>query len=104
MECFGCRAQISLASGDSLGFRAECEGCGFDLHVCLHCVHHDPSAYNGCREPNAERVADFDRANRCDYFQPKPERDMNREEAGAPPISAREEALGDLERLFKKNE
>ena len=36
----------------------------------MNCRFHDPSAYNECREPNAERVSDRDRANRCEYFVP----------------------------------
>ena len=53
-----------------MGFRDAC-ACGADLHVCRNCSHHDPAAYNECREPNAERVGDRDRANRCDYFVPR---------------------------------
>lgn len=95
MRCHDCRAEILIASGASIGFREECDQCGADLHVCLNCGHHDPSAYNECREPSAERVADRDRANRCDYFRP-----------GAGPGSgsgASEKALSALEDLFKKD-
>ena len=69
MRCHGCGAEVEIGSGESLGFRAECDACGRDLHVCLNCAHHDPNAYNECRESSAERVADRDRANRCDYFR-----------------------------------
>lgn len=70
MRCFACDAPIALAAGERVGFRDSCERCGADVHVCRNCAHHDPSAYNECREPNAERVADRERANRCDYFRP----------------------------------
>ena len=70
MECHACQRELSLAAGESLGFREECAGCRADLHVCLNCGHHDPDAYNECREPNAERVLDRERANRCEYFRP----------------------------------
>jgi hypothetical protein len=33
-------------------------------------VHHDRSAYNECREPQAERVLDKERSNMCDFFRP----------------------------------
>ena len=69
MRCFACNASVEIAPGDRIGFRDEC-GCGTDLHVCRNCAHHDPSAYNECRESNAERVSQRDRANRCDYFTP----------------------------------
>jgi hypothetical protein len=94
MRCHGCAVTIDVAADQRVGFRDACDGCGADLHVCLNCAHHDPSAYNECREPNAERVSDRDRANRCDYFAPG--------SGGA----ARKPAAGDpkaaLEGLFKK--
>jgi len=95
MQCHACQTRIPLASGDSVGFRDVCDRCRADLHVCLNCTHSDPSAYNECREPNAERVLDRDRANRCDYFRPL-------SEAGAADPD-RDRALSDLERLFRKS-
>ena len=70
MNCFGCGVAVELAAGDRVGFRDSCEACGADLHICRNCTHHDPSAYNECREPNAERVSGRERANHCDYFSP----------------------------------
>ena len=95
MLCHACQAEVPLAAGESLGFRDTCDGCAADLHVCLNCAHHDPAAYNACREPNAERVLDADRANRCDYFRP---REGTR---GSAADSERDRALSDLEGLFK---
>lgn len=94
MHCHACRSEVPLASGESVGFRETCARCAADLHVCLNCAHHDPVAYNECRESNAERVLDRDRANRCDYFRP-----------GAGDGTASEErsrALSSLDSLFKK--
>jgi hypothetical protein len=97
MECFACAAAIELAASERVGFRDSCEACGVDLHVCRNCAHHDPSAYNECRESSAERVADRDRANRCDYFRPAP---------GAatadPAVDTTTQALSELDTLFKK--
>ena len=42
-------------------------GC-LPLKCCLNCTFHDPSSYNECREPSAERVVDKEAANFCDYF------------------------------------
>ena len=70
MFCFSCNAEIELSADARVGFRDECESCSSDLHVCLNCAFYDTSAYNECREPNAERLLDRDRANRCDYFSP----------------------------------
>lgn len=94
MRCFACGTEIPLASGERVGFRDACS-CGADLHVCRNCTHHDPSAYNECREPNAERVGDRERANRCDYFQPGAG-------GGGAKGDPREKARADLDALFKK--
>ena len=77
-----------------MGFRAECDACGSDLHVCLNCAHHDVAAYNECRESSAERVAERDRANRCDYFRPEAG------ERAAEAEDAREKAKSALDALF----
>lgn len=95
MKCHACQTQTELSPGRALGFRDECEGCGADLHVCLNCDHHDPQAYNGCRESSAERVLDRDRANRCDYFRPG---GVDRGDLG----DTTGEAMRALEDLFKK--
>lgn len=68
MGCFACGASFDLASGERVAFRDACGRCSADLHVCRNCAHYDPGAYNECREPQAERVADRERANRCDWF------------------------------------
>lgn len=70
VECAACGAAIELSSGERVGFRDECPRCRADLHSCRNCAHHDPGAYNECREPGTERVADRERANRCDWFAP----------------------------------
>lgn len=94
MHCFACNAVHELASGERIGFRDTCIKCSVDLHVCRNCVHHDPSAYNECRESSSERVAERERANRCEYFSPG--------SAEGGDGSAREESLVALDGLFKK--
>ena len=96
MRCFACDEPQEIAAGERIGFRDACPKCGADLHVCRNCAHHDPAAYNECREPNSERVSDRDRANRCDYFSPG-------EGGGGAVEAARSRALSDLDRLFKKD-
>jgi len=95
MLCQACQTEIPLATGESIGFRDTCDRCRADLHVCLNCAHHDTSAYNECRESNAERTLDKDRANRCDYFRPG-----GRAGGGG---ENRDQAMADLESLFKKD-
>jgi hypothetical protein len=94
MRCFGCGRDTPLASGERIGFRDTCPACGRDLHVCRNCAHHDPSAYNECREPNAERVGERERSNRCDYFLPG-------QGAGARPGAESQRARASLDALFK---
>jgi hypothetical protein len=64
--CRGCAAAIDAPA--RVGRRDTCPRCGADLHCCRQCRFHDPRAYNECREPQAERVVDKERANFCDYF------------------------------------
>ena len=98
VRCHGCGRERPLAPSERVGFRETCDGCGSDLHVCLNCGFHDRTAYNECREPNAERVADRDRGNRCDYFAP------TRAQAGAGVGAGGEaqDARAKLDALFKK--
>jgi len=96
MRCFACGEAIDLASGERVGFRDSCPTCRTDLHVCRNCLHFDPTAYNECRESNAERVADRERANRCDYFSP------GRALASGDLSEEREQARDALESLFKR--
>jgi hypothetical protein len=96
VRCFACDAPVELAPGERVGYRDECARCGNDLHACRNCAHHDPSAYNECREPNAEWVSDRERANRCDYFAPG-------ERTGGSADDQQGKTRSDLEKLFKKN-
>lgn len=85
--------------GGGVGMRDACPGCGADLHVCRNCAHHDPGAYNACREPGAERVLDKERANRCDLFAPGEGEGAGNAEAGD---AARQRAREELDRLFRR--
>lgn len=93
MQCHACGFEVAVAGGERVGFHESCEGCRRDLHVCLNCAFHDPGAYNECRESNAERVSDRERANRCEYFSPG---------AGAGGSERPGAARDALEALFKK--
>lgn len=54
---------------ERVGRTDSCNRCGSDLHCCRNCRFYDPGAYNECREPDAERVVDSERANFCEYFE-----------------------------------
>lgn len=88
-ECFHCKTKLedSYRPGRGEG----CPKCGSDLKVCLNCRFHDPASYNECRESQAERVVQKDRANFCDFFEFSEGRGS----------SAAEDPLKKLRELFK---
>jgi len=61
----------------------------------VRCSFFAPGHYNNCREPQADRVLDPDKANFCDYFRPAQPGDA----AGKDP---RAEAKARLDALFRK--
>ncbi|MFQ5417048.1 MAG: hypothetical protein ACE5FL_08405 [Myxococcota bacterium] len=95
MRCFACDIAIEIPPGERIGFRAICDACGADLHVCRSCEQHDPGAQNECREPAAERVGDRERANHCEYFAPS-------DRGGGEADRAAQAAKAQLDSLFKK--
>ncbi|MDP2344659.1 MAG: hypothetical protein Q8O67_27165 [Deltaproteobacteria bacterium] len=66
--CHSCQKQHSFS--DIVTFRAECDACSSDLHVCLNCKFYDRYVENQCREDQADPVANKDRRNLCEYFKP----------------------------------
>jgi len=69
MNCWKCGREIETK--ERLGFREYCPLCERSLHVCLNCRFYDPAYNNQCRETQAERVVDKERANFCEYFTPR---------------------------------
>src|SRR6185503_17636991 len=67
LACHRCRHEFS---GERVGVRAVCEACGGPLHTCRNCTFWEPRLANECREPGAERVADKEQGNFCDFFRP----------------------------------
>ena len=68
LSCSACGKELSIDPSARVGRRDSCQHCGADLHCCYNCSFYDQSAYNECRESQAERVLDKDRSNFCDYF------------------------------------
>ena len=92
--CFRCRKEVILDGPP--GRKDTCVYCGVDLRCCLNCWFYDGSAYNQCREPQAERVLEKDRSNFCDYFRFK---DSVLGSVGTKSGNARDK----LDALFKKH-
>lgn len=67
LPCFKCGKTLSFPEG--VGFRAECQFCREDAHVCKNCEFYDPKVYNECRETAAEVVREKERNNYCEFFQ-----------------------------------
>ena len=66
VRCHACGRE---ATAERIEIRAIC-ACGAWLHCCRNCGLYAPGASNDCREPNAERVADKEQGNFCDWFRP----------------------------------
>ena len=92
VQCHRCGRELT---GDRIGVRAACAGCGSPLHCCRTCDFHAPGVANECREPNAEHVPDKDQANFCDHFRPAPTHPH-------PPKTASPDARARLDALFGK--
>ena len=66
-NCWNCGKSLSALDygrGDS------CPQCGRDTRACKACQFYEKGSNNDCREPQADRVVDKERANFCDYFKP----------------------------------
>ena len=66
-SCHACGASLRIEG--PVGRRSLCPECDAELHACLNCRHHDPSAPHQCREPHADPVVDKAASNPCDLFQ-----------------------------------
>ena len=66
MECAFCKKKISVSN--RVERNDTCPHCGNDLRSCKQCNFYDPHAYNECKEVQAERIVDKERANFCEYF------------------------------------
>ena len=66
MECVFCKKKISVSN--RIERNDTCPNCRNDLRSCKQCNYYDPHAYNECKEVQAERIVDKERANFCEYF------------------------------------
>lgn len=90
LSCFHCGRRMEFE--ERVGFRERCPGCDRPVHICLSCEFYDASYNNQCRETQAERVVDKERANFCEYFTASRRATVQR---GA-------DARSKLEEFFKK--
>ena len=89
--CSFCGTHIEY--GERVGRADTCPSCKRDLHACMQCEFYDVGSYNQCREPQAERVVDKEKANFCDYFKFSDRK---------PDKSKEKKTILELNKLFKK--
>jgi hypothetical protein len=93
MICFSCGTELNLKGKI---YRTDvCPKCDADVHCCLNCDNYDISAHNKCLEPQAEWVADREKANFCDFF-------TGNKKTETPIVKQRDSARLDFDNLFKK--
>jgi len=92
MNCFHCGREIETK--ERVGFRDHCPACDRPVHACRNCDFYDPAYNNECRETQADRVVDKDRANFCEYFAPR--------RAKASPAASPTDPRAKLDSLFRK--
>src|SRR5579863_971546 len=71
LECWKCGAALEGVPMP-LSRLSVCLKCGAELYVCRLCEFHVPKLRQGCREDRAEHVQEKQRANFCEFFQPRP--------------------------------
>ena len=80
--------------GERVPVRGVCSRCAAFLHCCRNCERYAPGLANDCREPQAERVADKEQGNFCDWFGPAP--------TPRPAVTSESGARAALDALFAK--
>jgi hypothetical protein len=90
--CWKCGAELA-GIPMPLSRLSVCLQCEAELYVCLMCEFHDPKLRLGCREERAEHVKDKDRANFCEFFQPRPDAHRPKDTSGYQTARARLDAL-----------
>lgn len=69
LQCWKCGKALSDTYKIMVGRSDTCPSCRADLRCCKMCQFYDPKAYNECKESNADRIVDKEKANFCDYYK-----------------------------------
>lgn len=64
--CHKCRRELPFKT--RILRSEQCPWCSADLHCCLSCRFHDPSAHNECVEFGTELIRYREQANYCGAF------------------------------------
>ncbi len=77
LRCWSCGNEITITQRVTRNdFCPECEN---PLKCCYNCRFYDRNANNHCTEPQAEWVRYKEKANFCEYFDPRPPIDESQE-------------------------
>lgn len=93
-ECYKCGKPLSDSFQVMVSRSDSCPHCMADIRCCKMCQFYDPRAYNDCRESNADRVTEKEKANFCDYYKFGPGENSADKQ--------RQDALAKAAALFKK--
>lgn len=68
INCHACHKPLDLEQNAKVLRSEECPYCYASVHCCRMCGFYDKTAYNECRETNADRIVEKEKPNFCDYF------------------------------------
>ena len=69
LKCHRCSKELSATFSIMVSRSDTCSNCMADIRCCKMCTFYDPRSYNECRESNADRITEKEKANFCDYFK-----------------------------------
>ena len=64
--CLHCKKEVIIEG--KVERTDTCQHCNSDLKCCMNCSFYDAAVYNACRESQADRCVEKDKANFCVYF------------------------------------
>lgn len=68
-NCYKCGKELPNSFSVFISRSDTCPSCRADVRCCKLCQFYDPKSYNECKESNADRITDKEKANFCDYFK-----------------------------------
>ncbi len=68
-NCYKCGTELPKSFSVFIARSDTCTQCRTDIRCCRMCQFYDVKAYNECRESNADRIVEKEKANFCDYFK-----------------------------------
>ena len=68
-NCFKCGKVLSDTFKVMVARSDSCPHCMSDIRCCKNCQFYDTKAYNECRESQADRITEKEKANFCDYYK-----------------------------------